>query len=867
MNGEQKVPVEELDLRDDPEVLSPPIVDSPLYECAIAVTVLGFVPNAELELEIDGAVVASQPGGQPAPDGFTFVPITPLNTGQSIRARQVVNGVSSPWSNPVIVLSLKENFPAGLPRPQINPAPVYECGSRTGVSNLLTGSNVWIEADATEVGRVEGAKEHQGVNVNPDYGLNQQVRAFTEMCGFESSPSVAHVTQSPPSPLPVPVIEDAYEGSEQIRITNLVNGARFEIIRDGTNLGTWRTWGGAHLVTLSPLAAGEHLAVVQRMCGDESDPGDTEVKPCDELPPPTVAPIETGDTTVLIVSAAPGATIKVFASLQKVGEGGGHIIHLTRPIVYDETIHVVQSVGTCQGQWATEVKAQCVAPDVSGNPSSLDLFPVGHFHYDQNGLIGVVYYPAVDDGEGQPFHEGLAGLGRIPIVFIAHGNHYIFYNPADRSQESCGDPGGWLPIPNHMGYTYFQQALARMGIASLSINMSETNCNGGGFLNIEDRADLLLAHVDLAKQFDAGASAVLENRLDFDRAALLGHSRGGEAVILAANQASASVEIEFKAVISLAPTDFGLWSLGTSLIPENYPFMTILPAGDGDVWSNDGAKFYDTQKPSPFKSQLYVDNANHNYFNREWPFNEGVPAGQIMTRAQHERILSAYSCALFRAFLLQHGTLGYLTYRQLPAGVLHQRVHLSFEWADQITVDDHEQNNTINVNSLGLPTSQINGLHADEYDFSQNLLPQPSFNNTFFGNTIGMVVECEEVNGIFRSELRDLALRDPYEIWIRAAEVSDGQSVPSGSTGFELGLEDVEGTVVWIDSDKVGGLPRPYDRPGQIKTMLTTLRFPGACFAEQNEKFIVNRLRAILVRCNRPDRRPLAFDVLQIVTR
>lgn len=255
-----------------------------------------------------------------------------------------------------------------------------------------------------------------------------------------------------------------------------------------------------------------------------------------------------------------------------------------------------------------------------------------------------------------------------------------------------------------------------------------------------------------------------------------------------------------------------------------------------------------------------------NHLNWEWPNNDGVPSGAILSRVAHERILSAYGCAFWRALLLGHPTLGFLTYRQLPSGVAASHVHLSFEWEKQLTVDDHQQANTIHTNSLGGPTQQIGGLVADEYRFSQIAGPIPQFNGTFYGNTIGMVAECRERSGVFRSELtRQDISPEGAEIWLRAAEVYTGGSLPPGPTGFELGLEDRNGTVVWIDSDAVGGLPRPYERPSVMKTMLKTLRFPLACFQEGNPRFQANRLRAVLLRCNRGDRRPLAFDVLQIV--
>ena len=144
----------------------------------------------------------------------------------------------------------------------------------------------------------------------------------------------------------------------------------------------------------------------------------------------------------------------------------------------------------------------------------------------------------------------------------------------------------------------------------------------------------------------------------------------------------------------------------------------------------------------------------------------------------------------------------------------------------------------------GQPTSQ-SGMSADEYTLEQvsTNLYSP---NTFWGNTVGMVVECKEPGGEFRSQLdREYDLTEPgYEIWIRTAEVSDGGANPPDETGFELSLEDVERNRVWADSDDVGGLPRPFDRPYAYgtKTILTTLRFPIRCFKPEEEgaKFLAD---------------------------
>jgi hypothetical protein len=126
-----------------------------------------------------------------------------------------------------------------------------------------------------------------------------------------------------------------------------------------------------------------------------------------------------------------------------------------------------------------------------------------------------------------------------------------------------------------------------------------------------------------------------------------------------------------------------------------------------------------------------------------------------------------------------------------------------------------------------------------------------------------MVVKPKKSGSIFRWQLKNGADLTKREIWIRCAELTDGSTVAPSPTGFELGIEDSNGVRAWVDCDDVGTLPRPYPRnPGMIKTMLSTLRFRGACFKER--RFQIGKAVAILVRCNRKEPRPIAFDDLQV---
>ena len=842
-----------LRLKEGKRVLSPPYVASPLYACGKIVNVLGFVPGALLDVKVDGTVVrANVPGGFPSPTGAVITIPAALTVGQTVRARQKALGSTSPWSPPVVVRDHAVDFPAGLPRPEVDPPPVYECGSRTGVANLLIGCNVWITADGVEVGRVDGAVAHQGVNVNPFYGLAQTVRAWAALCADSSPPSQAWVTQHHALPLPAPTITAPIAGSQTVVVDGIVNGARFTLSRGGVVVGTFRAWGGRFTVQgVSPaLAAGEALSATQQLCpGDPiSDPGDTVVAPCSALGAPGVGPIQAGDTSVTLTDFVPDARVRVYASGTKIGDGGGPIVVLLRPLVAGEVVDVLQSVGTCTSSWVQELTVRCVDPPVGASPVSLDLFPVGWLDYDAGTtsimgmnlkVRGSVAYPAEDDGAGQPFNQRVARLGRVPIAVLIHGNHSAAF-------------------PNFRGYDYFQEQLARMGIIAVSIDENESSARAGAS-NIIERAQLGWASVQHFQALDAGGDPIFGGRIDFGRTGLMGHSRGGEAVV-AMTELGAPAGVSVLGVLALAPTNWG----ATTLEPHGYPFLTILPAGDGDVATNDGALFYDKAHLDTYRCQLYVDNTNHNYFNRQWLNDDAGGVYSLIGRPDHERILSAYGGAFFRNTLLGHATVGYLEGSVLPAGVLTSKVHISFQRARPLIVDHHDDANGIAVNSLGQPTTQSGGLTADEFSFTQ--AGAPRFNDTFFGNTVGMVARSPRPAGRFRSALAGSVDLRRREVRVRAGEVSDGGSPPADATGFKLGVETTTGAVFWVDSDGVGGVPRPFDRTAgtwspTTKTMPSTLRFPASCFGLPPK----TRIRAILLQLDRKDERALAFDDLEIV--
>lgn len=849
-----EVPRDKLDLRDDPGVISPPILTQPLYACALVVNVAGYLPDATLDIEVNGGIVVNGfPGGSPAPFGATIPLSNPLVAGQHVRARQHHASATSNWTSVVIVRDHTADYLAGPPRPELFPTPLYKCGARTGVNNLLVGCNVWITADGGIVGAVNGANNPQGVNVNPHYQQGQHVRAWASLCDDPSPPSLEQIVQPPPVPLPAPGFDPIYAGGTRLVVNTIVDGATFTLSRNGVAQGTFACWGGKCIVGLNPpFTAGEVFTATQELCpGDgPSHPGTGTVQPCSALPAPQVAPVQDGDTQVVLTDFVWGSEIKVFVNLVKTGDGSGPVVTLTAPVPHGARIDVWQILGTCQGQTVQELHSQCVAPPVDGDLSALDLFPVGTHEYDGGGtdidgfhyhIRGSIYYPADDDGVDKPFNARLAATGRVPIIVLVHGAH----SPT---------------TPSYQGYDYFQSQLAQMGFVAVSVDERETDQSSdwvGWTSNIVRRAELAIASIGFVQQLDANGP-IFQGRIDFSRLGLMGHSRGGDCVIAVAERITLP-GVTVKAVLSLAPVNSG----ANSGKPHDYPFMTFLPAADGDVVDNNGAQFYDQAQPDLIKTQLYIDHANHNYFNRQW-LNDDTSGGlPIMSRPDHERILSTYGCAFFRHTVRGDATGGYLVGTILPPGVQNQNIHLSYDVAGVRVVDNYE-GHPITIDSEGQPTAQFGGLVAGDFPFAR--VPG-AFNASFFGNTTGNVAVSKETGGDFRSQLAGRADLRHAEIRVRAAEVFDGQNIPPQPISFRVGAEDGVGTIGWVSIDDVGGLPRPFDRRAfdtKTKTMLSTFRFPGQCLAAAEPKLRIADIRAIHLNLNGEPNRSIAFDDLEI---
>lgn len=256
-------------------------------------------------------------------------------------------------------------------------------------------------------------------------------------------------------------------------------------------------------------------------------------------------------------------------------------------------------------------------------------------------LNGYVWYP-----EGQ---------GSFPLVLIVHGNHE-------------------MSAPSDMGYAYLGELLASHGFITITVDQNFLNSTWYGDLNeTPARGWLILEHLKLWRQWNEEKDNPFHHKVDMDRIALIGHSRGGEAIATAAalnrlkhypNNGNITFDYDFniRALAAIAPVDAHYKPGGVKIKLDDIDYLTLQGSHDGDVRSFEGsAQFHRIHFSGPdyhFKTALYILGANHGQFNSLWGLNDNSPPsnalydfGQVMPAEQQQQITKVYISAFLEASL------------------------------------------------------------------------------------------------------------------------------------------------------------------------------------------------------------------------
>ncbi len=248
------------------------------------------------------------------------------------------------------------------------------------------------------------------------------------------------------------------------------------------------------------------------------------------------------------------------------------------------------------------------------------------------------------------------GPGPFPLALIVHGNH---------GMAEFSDPG----------YRYLGELLASRGFIMASVD--ENFINSGLFHDPPKqqavRGWMLLEHLKLWRDWSRSQSNPFGVAINFDKIAVMGHSRGGEAAATAAlfNQMTrdpedATIRFDYRfpirSVVAIAPADGQYKPAGQWRSIENVNYFTIQGANDADVSSFHGSRQWDRVRYTAggdwFKSELYIYRANHGQFNTVWGRSDaGYPLGwflnlkPLLNPEDQRRIARIYISAFLEATL------------------------------------------------------------------------------------------------------------------------------------------------------------------------------------------------------------------------
>jgi len=256
------------------------------------------------------------------------------------------------------------------------------------------------------------------------------------------------------------------------------------------------------------------------------------------------------------------------------------------------------------------------------------------------------------------------GDGPFPLVLIAHGNHRM---------NDFSDPG----------YEYLGQLLASRGFILASVDQNFLNGTPGFREPTATplptgreqavRGWHLLEHLRMWHEWNGQPGNPFYRKVDVNRVALMGHSRGGEAAATAAlfnrmqyYPEDASVRFAYgyalQAIVAIAPADGQYQPAQQLRWVEDVSYLTLHGAHDADQASFTGSRQADRvrfTRPGPaFSAEIWAYRANHGQFNTTWGRSDFPPplgwflnVEPLMDGDDQRRISKTYIAAFLETVL------------------------------------------------------------------------------------------------------------------------------------------------------------------------------------------------------------------------
>ena len=218
------------------------------------------------------------------------------------------------------------------------------------------------------------------------------------------------------------------------------------------------------------------------------------------------------------------------------------------------------------------------------------------------------------------------GNEKYPIISIIHGNH---------SMQDFSDNG----------YNYLGEFLSSHGYIFNSVDQNFLNGSWEGDFKGKEmttRSWHFLENLSYLKELSSDSLSPLFNKVDFNKVIFIGHSRGGEAVNLAAKFNDLSTypdngNVKFNynfniiGVVTLAPTDY---RYNRNYKLKNINYLSLQGSMDSDEESFFGMRQSNritNSIDSLVNTNILIEGANHSQFNTSWGKSDlGFPSKYLI---------------------------------------------------------------------------------------------------------------------------------------------------------------------------------------------------------------------------------------------
>lgn len=414
------------------------------------------------------------------------------------------------------------------------------------------------------------------------------------------------------------------------------------------------------------------------------------------------------------------------------------------------------------------------------------------------------------------------GNGPFPLTLIVHGNH----NSGDRSDD---------------GYAYLGELLASRGIIAVSVD--ENFLNSSPLYDVfvfaqlkqenDARAFVLLEHLRQWYVWNAEPSHQFFGKVDFDNIALIGHSRGGEAVTLAAAFAGLrhypdngrvifNYPFSIKTVIAIAPTHRQYDPAGLEVSLSDINYLVLHGGHDMDVSRFTGANMYSRVDVSEYgiKAKVWMQYANHSQFNVSWGridlpglMNLSVNRKLLLPMEEQRQAAKVFTSAFLESTL--HGKKEYnALFRDFAYGA---------DWLPpDLYVTDYIDSGSVILDSfdsgfdIETSKSQMITYSGQGFDnWTQTELPGKGKNSNRVLLLQWGSKEYTEKYGaqtpVFKIEFAEGVVTMADRLYISLCSQKESLNEPNVS--FQIKLTDSTGRASTISINDFGGVANPIDTP------------------------------------------------------